>query len=179
MTANDVAATFNRLADPANKSNALSAFGGVLTPGSATAPDDATVVFTLDAPNGGVPLPRLVGQLQRDHPPRELRPGGLGQHVHRHRARSRRVSYTPKVGASLVAQRRATGAAERRSTRVEVTFYEDEQAARPRALRAGRSTRIDQFGVAGGQAILADTDSFTVIDAAGALRTGSSRCATT
>jgi len=55
MTAKDVAASINRLSDPANKSNALSAFTGVLSKGSATAPDDATVVFKLDAPNGSFP----------------------------------------------------------------------------------------------------------------------------
>ncbi len=55
MTAKDVAATFDRLADPANKSNALSVFTGVLSAGDTTAPDDATVVFKLDAPNGSFP----------------------------------------------------------------------------------------------------------------------------
>src|SRR4051794_21594193 len=55
MTAKDVAASINRLSDPANKSNALSAFTGVLSKGSATATDDATVVFKLDAPNGSYP----------------------------------------------------------------------------------------------------------------------------
>ena len=55
MTAKDVAASINRLSDPANKSNALSAFTGVLSKNSATAPDDTTVVFKLDAPNGSFP----------------------------------------------------------------------------------------------------------------------------
>ena len=55
MTAKDVAASIARLADPANSSNALSAFVGVLTPDGITAPDDATVVFTLQAPNGNFP----------------------------------------------------------------------------------------------------------------------------
>ncbi len=55
MTAKDVAASINRLSDPANKSNALSAFTGVLSKDSATATDDTTVVFKLDAPNGSFP----------------------------------------------------------------------------------------------------------------------------
>ncbi|HEY0388321.1 MAG TPA: ABC transporter substrate-binding protein [Gaiellales bacterium] len=55
MTAKDVAASINRLADPANNSNALSAFGGVLSKNSAEATDDTTVVFKLDAPNGSFP----------------------------------------------------------------------------------------------------------------------------
>ncbi len=55
MTAKDVAASFNRLADPDNKSNALSAFTGVLSKGGAKATDDQTVEFHLDAPNGNFP----------------------------------------------------------------------------------------------------------------------------
>jgi len=55
MVAGDVAASIARLADPANSSNALSAFVGVLTPEGISAPDDSTVVFTLQAPNGNFP----------------------------------------------------------------------------------------------------------------------------
>jgi peptide/nickel transport system substrate-binding protein len=55
MTAADVAATMNRLADPANGSVALSVFAGVLSKGGAVAVDDRTVVFHLDAPNGNFP----------------------------------------------------------------------------------------------------------------------------
>src|SRR5499433_3383408 len=55
MTANDVAASINRLADPKNASNALSAFQGVLGKNGAKATDDTTVVFTLEAPNGSFP----------------------------------------------------------------------------------------------------------------------------
>ena len=40
LTAKDVAASINRLADPKNKSNALSALRGVLSPGGAVATDD-------------------------------------------------------------------------------------------------------------------------------------------
>jgi peptide/nickel transport system substrate-binding protein len=55
MTAEDVAATVNMHADPANGSNALSVFKGVLTKGGAKATDPTTVQFTLDAPNGNFP----------------------------------------------------------------------------------------------------------------------------
>ena len=72
-----------------------------------------------------------------------------------------RVYYTPKVGASLT-RNRATGARRRCSTAIEFTFYADEQ---PHVLalvgRPGRRHR--PVRVAGGQAILADTDSFQVI----------------
>ncbi len=55
LTAHDVAATMDRLADPANGSIALSAFAGTLSKGGARAVDDATVEFRLDAPNGSFP----------------------------------------------------------------------------------------------------------------------------
>jgi peptide/nickel transport system substrate-binding protein len=55
LSARDVAATMNRLADPAYGSIALSAFAGVLSTGGAQARDDATVEFHLNAPNGSFP----------------------------------------------------------------------------------------------------------------------------
>jgi peptide/nickel transport system substrate-binding protein len=56
VTAADVVATVERLVNPDNGSNALSAFAtGKLSPGGATAADDQTVVFKLDAPMGNFP----------------------------------------------------------------------------------------------------------------------------
>jgi peptide/nickel transport system substrate-binding protein len=57
LTAGDVAYTLNLNADPKNEGNALSAFGdpGGLSAGGAEAPDDATVVVTLNGPNGSFP----------------------------------------------------------------------------------------------------------------------------
>jgi peptide/nickel transport system substrate-binding protein len=55
LTAADVVATMELHTSPKNKSNALSAFAGVLSPGGAKAIDDATVEFTLDAANGNFP----------------------------------------------------------------------------------------------------------------------------
>jgi peptide/nickel transport system substrate-binding protein len=55
LSSADVAATMDRLADPANGSVALSAFAGVLSKGASRASDDATVEFHLDAPNGSFP----------------------------------------------------------------------------------------------------------------------------
>src|SRR5690349_15229748 len=55
MTAKDVAASIERLADPKNSSNALSVFKGVLSVGNTKALDDETVEFHLDAPNGNFP----------------------------------------------------------------------------------------------------------------------------
>lgn len=55
LTAADVVATIDRLADPANGSVALSAFSGALSKGGAKATDDRTVEFHLDRPNGNFP----------------------------------------------------------------------------------------------------------------------------
>jgi peptide/nickel transport system substrate-binding protein len=55
LTAADVAASIDRLADPANGSVALSAFSGALSKGGARAIDEETVEFHLDAPNGNFP----------------------------------------------------------------------------------------------------------------------------
>jgi peptide/nickel transport system substrate-binding protein len=53
MTADDVVATFERLTGP--NSQALSSFGGVLSPGGTTKVDASTVKFDLDAANGFFP----------------------------------------------------------------------------------------------------------------------------
>jgi peptide/nickel transport system substrate-binding protein len=57
LTARDVAYSLNLNADPKNEGNALSAFGdpGGLSAGGAEALDDATVVVTLNGPNGSFP----------------------------------------------------------------------------------------------------------------------------
>jgi len=57
LTARDVAYTLNLNADPKNEGNALSAFGdpGGLSTGGAEAVDDATLVVTLNGPNGSFP----------------------------------------------------------------------------------------------------------------------------
>lgn len=54
--AKDVAATFDKLADTASGSAALSVFKGVLSKGGARVVDDHTVEFHLDAPNGNFPF---------------------------------------------------------------------------------------------------------------------------
>ena len=53
--ADDVVATFDRLADPSGSSNALSVFKGLLSKGGTQKVDDHTVAFHLDAPNGSFP----------------------------------------------------------------------------------------------------------------------------
>jgi len=55
LTAADVVATYKALTDPNGKSQALSAFKGILGPGGIRAVSDYTVVFYLQAPTAGFP----------------------------------------------------------------------------------------------------------------------------
>lgn len=55
LKAEDVVATMDRLSDPKNSSNALSAFTGFLSPGGSKKVDDYTVEFHLEAANGNFP----------------------------------------------------------------------------------------------------------------------------
>jgi peptide/nickel transport system substrate-binding protein len=55
LTADDVVYTYKLQSEPTGKSNALSAFTGVLTPSGVTKVDAQTVQFHLAAPNGNFP----------------------------------------------------------------------------------------------------------------------------
>src|SRR4249919_174916 len=53
MTVDDVVYSFKSQSDPKSSSNALSVFGGTLSPDGVQKVDDTTVAFHLDAPNNG------------------------------------------------------------------------------------------------------------------------------
>ncbi|HEY3653026.1 MAG TPA: ABC transporter substrate-binding protein, partial [Streptosporangiaceae bacterium] len=55
LTADDVVYTYQLHTNPKGEANALSAFGGVLTPAGVKKVDDLTVEFHLSAPNGNFP----------------------------------------------------------------------------------------------------------------------------
>lgn len=100
LTAADVVATFNRLADPANGSNALSVFKGVLSKGGARAQGNQ-VVFTLDRPN--VNFPYLASSqnynaiiLPASYDPTKYTTDFMGTGPFKF------SSYTPGVGAAFV-----------------------------------------------------------------------------
>jgi peptide/nickel transport system substrate-binding protein len=152
MTAKDVAASINRMADPDNGSNALSATTGVLNGKSATAPDDATVVFKLDSAVGSFPyyvssdnynsiiLPAAyAGDFTKTFP-------GTGPW--------KNESYQEGASAAYV---RNDGYWGKKSIpdRLEVTFAADE-AAQVLALQGGQIDVLQQVSVSGGQAILDD-----------------------
>jgi peptide/nickel transport system substrate-binding protein len=158
LTAKDVAASINRLADPANKSNALSAFTGVLSKDAATAPDDATCVFKLDAANGSFPyylssdnynaviLPATyAGDFTKTFP-------GTGPW--------KLDSYQEGVGASF-SRNDAYWGKKAIPDKLDITFAADE-AAQILALQGNQLDVVQQVSVSGAQAIL-DDPKFAII----------------
>src|SRR5262249_61028243 len=100
LTADDVVYTYKLQTDPKSSSNALSAFGGGLTPDGVVKVDDHTVAFHLTAPNGN--FPHLTSSanytiiiIPNNYLPAQWESSfvGTGPFVLK--------SYTPKVGASF------------------------------------------------------------------------------
>jgi peptide/nickel transport system substrate-binding protein len=152
MTAKDVAASINRLSDPANKSNALSAFTGVLSKDSATAPDDTTVVFKLDAPNGSFPY-----YLSSDNYNAIILPAAYAGNFTKTFPGTgpwKMASYTEGASASFV---RNDGYWGKKAIpdKLDITFASDE-AAQVLALQGGQLDVVQQVSVSGAQAILND-----------------------
>jgi peptide/nickel transport system substrate-binding protein len=158
MTVDDVVYSFKSQSDPKSSSNALSVFGGTLSPDGVQKVDDTTVAFHLDAPNNGfadavsednynmiiVPKDFNFDNYQKDWP-------GTGRFM--------QASYTPNVGASLVRNPHYWGT-KALPSRIDFTFYQTE-APMSSALQAGQIDTMDQFSVAGSPQLL--TGGFNVI----------------
>jgi len=153
LSAADVVATIDRLADPANGSVALSAFAGSLSKGGARAIDEATVEFHLDAPNGSFPY--LVSSdnysaiiLPADYD------GGFEKSFNGTGA-FRLERFTPKARASFVRNPDYWGA-KALPERALFIFYDSIQAQ----ILAMQGEQLDVLlhaPVQGSQALLADT----------------------
>ena len=152
MKADDVVASIDRLADPKNSSNALSAFAGSLSKGGSRKVDDYTVAFHLDAPNGNFPylvssdnynaviIPAdYAGDFEKTFP-------GTGPF--------KLDSYTPKVGASFVRNPDYWGE-KALPDRTEFTFYTDTPPMLL-ALQGGEVDVIQQVPVLAGAGLLTD-----------------------
>lgn len=163
MTAKDVAATFNRLADPKNKSNALSVFQGVLSGGATSAPDDTTVVFELDAPNGNWPWLVSSDNYNAIILPENF--DGDWEKTWIGTGPFKVDSYQAKVGASLVRNENYWGEPAL-PDRVEITFYDDVAAA-VLLLQGKQIDALDAVSVAAGRAIINDTANYKIIKIAG------------
>ncbi|TIP39658.1 MAG: ABC transporter substrate-binding protein, partial [Mesorhizobium sp.] len=152
MKADDVVATFNRLADPAGSSNALSVFKGVLQKGAIKKVDDYTVEFHLDAPNGNFPYMVssdnynaiiLPASYKGDY---EKSFDGTGPF--------KLENYTPKVGASFVRNEDYWGE-KALPERTEFTFFDDIQP-QILALQGGQVDIVNQLSGLTGIGLLND-----------------------
>lgn len=152
MNADDVVASINRIADPANGSNALSAFKGVLSKGGAKKVDDYTVEFHLDAPNGNFPYSLSTDNYNAVIIPKdyagdfESKMIGTGPF--------KLEKFTPKVGASFVRNEDYWGG-KPLPDRVEMSFYDDYQP-QILALQGGQIDFIQQVPILQAAGILND-----------------------
>jgi peptide/nickel transport system substrate-binding protein len=152
LTADDVVATFERLADPANGSNALSVFKGVLSKGGSRKVDDHTVDFHLDAPHGNFPYYVSSDNYNAIILPADY--AGDFESTFIGTGPFKLDKYTPKVGASF-RRNEAYWGRKALPERVEVTFYPDLQP-QVLAFQAHQVDVINSFSVQGGQALLKD-----------------------
>ncbi|TIU49981.1 MAG: ABC transporter substrate-binding protein, partial [Mesorhizobium sp.] len=152
MKADDVVATFNRLADPAGSSNALAIFKGVLQKGAIKKVDDYTVEFYLDAPNGNFPYMVssdnynaiiLPASYKGDY---EKSFDGTGPF--------KLDTYTAKVGASFVRNEDYWGP-KALPDRTEFTFFDDIQP-QILALQGGQVDIVNQLSGLTGIGLLND-----------------------
>lgn len=152
MKAEDVIASIDRLCDPKNASNALSAFKGILSPGGTRKVDDLTVAFHLDSPYGAFP-----SVVSSDNYNCVILPASYkGDYEHNWDGTGpfKLERYTPKVGASFVRNPDYWGP-KALPDRTEFTFYTDLQP-QILALQGGQVDLIEQIPVSGGQALLND-----------------------
>jgi peptide/nickel transport system substrate-binding protein len=158
LTARDVAYTLNLNADPKNEGNALSAFGdpGGLSAGGAEAPDDATVVVTLNGPNGSFPYLVSSDNYNVIILPDEFDPAtweksfmGTGPWVLDRLTAQQGVTYTKNPNYWDTQRQPLADTSELR-------FYAEDQA-RILAIQGGEVDILSQFQiVAGGEALLND-----------------------
>ena len=154
LTAQDVVETFEKLINPdGGSANAQSALGGVLSPGNIEAPDDATVVFNLDAPNGNFPTLVSSANYNAIIIPADLDPADWGQ-TFEGTGPFKLESFTPQQGATFVRNEDYWGEKANADT-VEVRFYAEE-APMVLALQGDEVDFVEHFSVSGGRALLDD-----------------------
>ena len=154
LKADDVVATMDRLANPKNGSNALSAFRGVLSLGGTRKVDDLTVEFHLDAPNGNFPYYVSSGNYNAIILPANY--AGDFQTTFNGTGPFRIEKFTPNVGASFVRNPDYWGGPVL-PARTEFTFFNDLQP-QILALQGDQVDIIVQISVQGGQGVMNDPD---------------------
>src|SRR5262245_50264443 len=152
MTADDVVATFDRLADPAMGSNALSVFTGMLSKGGTRKVDDHTVEFHLEVANGNFPYAVSTDNYNAVIVPADS-PANFEQALVV-TGPYKLEKYTPKVGASFVRNPDYWGGPAN-ADRIELSFYADYQP-QILALQGGQVDIIQQIPVLQGVGLLND-----------------------
>ena len=151
LTADDVVYTYQLQTNPKSSSNALSAFGGVLSPSGVVKTGAYTVEFHLDAPNGNFPYLTSSDNYNMIILPSGYDPSdwqktfiGTGPFVLK--------SYTTNVGATFT---RNTGywGPKAKPAGTNFTFYASQTPAIS-ALVSGTIDVIGQFSVSGGEQLL-------------------------
>jgi len=145
-------ATIERLADPKNASNALSAFSGVLSKGGTRKVDDYTVEFHLDAPNGNFPY-----YLSSDNYNAIILPADYAGDFEKNFIGTgpfKLDKYTAKVGASFVRNEDYWGP-KATPARTEFVFFADMEP-QILALQGHQVDIISQLPAVQGVALLAD-----------------------
>lgn len=156
MTSEDVVATFEKLINPdGGSANAQSALGGVLSAGNMEAPDETTVVFNLDAPNGNFPTLVSSANYNAIIIPADLDPADWGQ-TFEGTGPFKLQSFTPQQGATFVRNDAYWGDKANPDT-VDVKFYAEE-APMIVALQGDEVDFVEHFSVAGGKALLDNPD---------------------
>jgi peptide/nickel transport system substrate-binding protein len=156
LTSEDVVTTFDKLINPdGGSANAQSALGGVLSAGNIEAPDDTTVVFNLDAPNGNFPTLVSSANYNAIIIPTDLDPADWGQ-TFEGTGPFKLQSFTPQQGATFVRNDAYWGDKANPDT-IEVKFYAEE-APMIVALQGDEVDFLEHFSVAGGAALLDNPD---------------------
>ncbi|SFK14376.1 ABC transporter substrate-binding protein [Bradyrhizobium sp. Gha] len=152
MKADDVVATFDRLADPKNASNALSVFKGVLQKGATRKVDDYTIEFHLDSRSGNFPY--LVSS---DNYNAIILPASYAGDFEKSwdgTGPFKIDKYIPNVGASFVPNENYWGP-KALPARTEFTFFRDIQPE-ILAFQGGQVDVINALPATAGVALLSD-----------------------
>jgi peptide/nickel transport system substrate-binding protein len=158
MTADDVVYSFKTQSDPKSSANALSVFGGTLSPDGVVKVDSNTVAFHLEHPDAAWP-----DAVSEDNYNMIIVPNGFDYSKYQASwpgtGRLMKESYTPNVGATMVPNPHYWGT-KALPAKVEFTFYPTE-APMAAALQAGAIDCLDQFSVATSPQLL--NGSFNII----------------
>ncbi|MDH4276976.1 MAG: ABC transporter substrate-binding protein [Acidimicrobiia bacterium] len=158
VTAADVVATMERLVDPDNNSNALSAFEvGRLSPGGITAVDDNTVLFRLDGPMGNFPYIVSSDNYNSFVLPASVTDTSAFATANIPTTGAYMIeSYDGVKGATLVRNPNYWGPAAP-IEKIEFQFIDD-LAAQITAFTSGELDVMSQFSVSGGESLLDNPD---------------------